>query len=48
VHVGRLAGDGEIADVALLDEVVGAALLDLLGLLVRDADEVHAHAILGR
>ena len=46
VQVGGLAGDREVADVALLDEVVGAALLDLLGLLVGDADEVHAHALL--
>ena len=43
VEVGRLAGDREVADVALFDEVVGAPRLRLVGLLVRDAEEVHPH-----
>src|SRR6478735_149226 len=46
VEVGGLAGDREIADVTGLDEQVGRALVDLLGLLVRDADEAHAHLVL--
>ena len=47
MHVGRLAGDREVAEVALLDQVVRPALLELLGLLVGHAHEVHAHAVLG-
>ena len=45
-QVGRLAGDREVGRVAVLDEVVGAALGVLLGLLVADAEEVHAHGVL--
>ena len=48
VEVGGLARDREVADVALPDQVRGAALLvRLLGLLVGHAEEVHAHAVLG-
>ena len=39
VHVGGLAGDREVADEALLDELVRAALDLLLGLLVGDDPE---------
>jgi hypothetical protein len=34
VHVRGLAGDGEVADVTLLDQVVRAALLEVLGLFI--------------
>ena len=44
VQVGRLAGDREVRPQALLDERLGAAVLDVLGLLVGHADEAHPHA----
>src|SRR4029450_13789698 len=43
VEVRGLAGDREVADVALPHEVVRAAILDLLGLLLRHARQVAAH-----
>src|SRR5215218_26124 len=47
VEVGRLAGDREVTDVALLDDVVrGALALLLVGLLVRHADEVDLDGVL--
>ncbi len=46
VEVGRLAGDGEVRLEAGGDELVGRAVLDLLGLLVGHAHEAHAHPIL--
>jgi hypothetical protein len=39
-------GDGEVAEVAGPHQEVRGAVVDLLGLLVRDAREVHAHAVL--
>ena len=39
VQVGRLAGDREVAAVAVGDERVDRALVDVVGLLVGDADE---------
>ena len=44
VQVGRLAGDREVAGVAVLDQELGAAVDLLLGLLVRDDREDDAHA----
>ena len=46
VQVGRLAGEREVAVQALLDEDVGRAPRDVLGLLVGDADEAHADLVL--
>ena len=47
VQLGRLAGDREVGAAELLaDEPVRRAVLDVLGLLVRDADEAHAHGVL--
>ena len=45
-QVGGLAGDGEVTHVALFDEVVGAPVVLLLGLLVGDAHEVHPDGVL--
>jgi len=42
VQIGRLAGDREVAGEAAVDEVVGAALGLLLGLLVADDPEPDA------
>ena len=46
VQVGRLAGQREVAAQALGDERVGRAVVDVLGLLVGHADELHAHLVL--
>ena len=46
VHVGRLAGDREVADEAGIDQPVAAAVLPLLGLLVADDPEAHPHPVL--
>ena len=46
VQVGRLAGDREVAAQPFLDQRVGRALRDVLGLLVGNADEAHAHLVL--
>ena len=46
VQVGRLAGDREVAAQALAHEPVDRVGLDVLGLLVGDADEAHADAVL--
>ena len=45
VHVGRLAGDHEVAEKALGDEQVGASIGVLLGLLVGNHPEPHADAL---
>ncbi len=47
VEVGGLARDRELAAIAPRDQMVGATLVLLLGLLVGDAQEVHPHAVLG-
>ena len=47
VQLGRLAGDREVgAASSVAHEPVGRAVLDVLGLLVGDADEAHAHGVL--
>jgi hypothetical protein len=46
-QVRRLAGDREVARVALFDDVVRPPRERLVRLLVRHADEVHAHVRLG-
>ncbi len=46
MHVGRLAGDREVAAEPAGHDRVGRALVELLGLLVGDADQPHADAIL--
>ena len=46
VQVGGLAGEREVGREPLLDEDVGRAPRDVLGLLVGDADELHAHLVL--
>ena len=46
MHVGRLAGDREVADEALGDEQLAAALDLLLGFLVGDDPEPHPDAVL--
>ena len=46
VHVGRLAGDREVADEAGIDQVVAAPILALLRLLVADDPEPHPHPVL--
>src|SRR6476661_8084013 len=48
VQIGRLAREREVAVQALLDEDVGRAPGDVLGLLVGDADEAHADLVLRR
>ena len=45
-QVGGLSGDREVTHVALFDEVVGAPVVLLLGLLVGDAHEVHTDGVL--
>ena len=46
MHVGRLARDREVADEALVDELVAAAVVLLLGLLVGDDPEPHPDRVL--
>ena len=46
VHVGGLAGDREIPAQAGADDRVGRALVELLGLLVADADQAHLDLVL--
>ena len=46
VQVGRLAGDREVAAQPALDRNLGRPLVELLGLLVGDADQPHPHPIL--
>jgi hypothetical protein len=46
VHVGGLAGDGEVSAVPGAHECVGRALIHLLGLLVGRAEEAHADGVL--
>ena len=46
VQVGGLAGDREVGGEAVVDEGVGRAALDVLGLLVGHADEAHADRVL--
>ena len=46
VQVGGLAGEREVGGEPFLDEDVGRAPRDVLGLLVGDADELHAHLVL--
>ena len=45
-QIRRLPGDREIATQALLDHGVGGAQVQLLGFLVRDADQPYAHPLL--
>jgi hypothetical protein len=47
VQAGRLAGDREVADEALTHHLVRGAHVEVLGLLVRRAQEAHAHARTG-
>jgi len=46
VEVGRLAGEREVAAEALGDQGVGRAVVDVLGLLVGDAQERHPDPVL--